>query len=115
MHYLVASSLTYKMHSTFGAAILKVVYGISIAEKDDKYIAAMETVSKANTDGTLPGKFMVEFLPFLRHVPAQFPGASYRTLFETWRTALNNASGMTNEYTLSHIVSALHLCNLGLR
>ena len=35
----------------------------------------------------VPGKFLVDVLPQLQHVPAWFPGAGFQRIFAQWREA----------------------------
>ena len=71
--------------STFRAAIVQVVYGV--AEQDDpEYVAVMEKVLDVREAFT-PGRYLVEFMPFLRHVPAWVPGAGFQNDFAGWRNA----------------------------
>ncbi|KAJ8474077.1 hypothetical protein ONZ51_g7462 [Trametes cubensis] len=82
-HKFLASVLTspYGMKTniyfTFQSVILKIVYGIDVVDASDSRLAiasaALECISQAT-----PGHFAVELLPFLRHVPAWFPGAGFQ-------------------------------------
>ncbi|RPD62686.1 CyP450 monooxygenase [Lentinus tigrinus ALCF2SS1-7] len=72
---------------TFAASILKVVYGIDIAERGDKLIEIIEVAMEGVAEGLTPGAFLVEYFPFLRHVPAWFPGAGFQTRLKKWRDA----------------------------
>ena len=36
---------------------------------------------------SVPGTFLVEFIPALRHVPAWLPGAGFQTRLANWRAA----------------------------
>ena len=74
-------------HSDFSAVLLKVVYGICAADEDDPYIALIDDAQKAVSQGLVPGKYLVELLPILAHVPSWFPGAGWQKLFARWRAA----------------------------
>ena len=67
-------------HSDFSAVLLKVVYGICAADEDDPYIALIDDAQKAVSQGLVPGKYLVELLPILAHVPSWFPGAGFQRL-----------------------------------
>lgn len=41
----------------------------------------------AFAQGMVPGKCLVEFLPFLRHIPEWFPGAHSQRLWAKWQDA----------------------------
>lgn len=62
--------------------IVSIVYGIKVKDLDADYVViareAMEGVGVAGT----PGKFWVEFFPFLRFIPSWFPGAGFKRFAE---------------------------------
>ena len=70
-------------HSSFTAAIVKVVYGVEVASENDPYIALMEQVLES-AEAFTPGAFMVELLPWLRHVPAWVPGGGFQKTLARW-------------------------------
>ncbi len=74
------------LRSSFTSAIVKVLYGLDVVEKNDKYIAMMEKNLEAG-EAFMPGTYYVEFLPFLRYVPAWVPGAGFQNDFAAWRHA----------------------------
>ena len=67
--------------------MLKILYDIDAADENDQRIALVEDVLESVAQGVVPGKFLVEFFPFLRHVPAWVPGAGFQALFAGWREA----------------------------
>ncbi|KAH9898437.1 cytochrome P450 [Cubamyces lactineus] len=68
-----------------GATILEVSYGIQAQGHTDKYIAIGERAVEGPTEALMLGALWVEFLPFLRHLPPWFPGASYQRKAGRWR------------------------------
>ncbi|KAI0693292.1 cytochrome P450 [Cerioporus squamosus] len=71
---------------SFTSAIVKILYGLDVAEKNDKYIAMMEKNLEAG-EAFIPGTYYVEFLPFLQYIPAWVPGAGFQKDFAAWRYA----------------------------
>ncbi|KAI0742290.1 cytochrome P450 [Daedaleopsis nitida] len=57
---------------TFGASVVKSIYGIKIAETDDKNLAEMEKVLEG-LEALVPGRFLVQLLPILQHAPHWLP------------------------------------------
>ncbi|RPD61603.1 cytochrome P450 [Lentinus tigrinus ALCF2SS1-7] len=86
---LLKDSSHFKEHIryTFASSILKIIYDIDAAEKDDQYISKVDATLEGLSQGLVPGKYMVEFLPFLRHLPAWVPGAGFQKDFARWRAA----------------------------
>ncbi|KAK7046397.1 cytochrome P450 [Favolaschia claudopus] len=65
--------------------IMAVAYGIDVLPSEDPYVSlayeAVETLSYAG----VPGRFIVDSLPFLKYVPSWFPGAKFRRQAKEWR------------------------------
>ena len=75
------------MGSTFVASILRVVYGIDAVGEDDPFLALVDDALDAVSQGMIPGRFLVEYLPFLRSMPPWFPGSGKQACFVRWRNA----------------------------
>ncbi|KAJ7758742.1 cytochrome P450 [Mycena metata] len=63
-----------------GRVIMSTMYGISVHSAQDPYIvraeAAMNMISKA----VLPGEFIVDLIPALKHLPTWFPFTRFHTV-----------------------------------
>ncbi|KAI0712492.1 cytochrome P450 [Earliella scabrosa] len=70
---------------TFAAGVLKAVYGINIAERGDRLLEVIDAAMEGVAEGLTPGAFLVEYFPFLRHVPAWVPGAGFQRKLKRWR------------------------------
>ena len=66
---------------------MRIVYGLEVAEKNDKYISLVEKGVDVFIRITVPGRYLVEALPFLRHLPSWFPGAKFQRQAREWRKA----------------------------
>ncbi|KAI0371500.1 CyP450 monooxygenase [Pilatotrama ljubarskyi] len=66
------------IHHYFGASIMGIVYGLDIADDDDKYLTIARRAMDVFDDFMVPGRYMVESLHFLRHIPSWVPGAGFR-------------------------------------
>ncbi|TFK83549.1 cytochrome P450 [Polyporus arcularius HHB13444] len=104
---------------TFTSAIVKILYGLDVAEKNDKYIAMMARALEGG-EAFVPGKYYVEFLPFLRHIPAWVPGAGFQKDFAWWRDAAEwvrstmvektkegMADGRTSQSVVAQLIASL--------
>jgi len=60
------------------AVILKVAYGYQVENDDDALVRVLDDGFKHLARLSVPGKYWVEFMPFLRHVPDWFPGAGFK-------------------------------------
>ncbi|KAF8509027.1 cytochrome P450 [Hysterangium stoloniferum] len=66
-------------------AIMLIAYGHEVATDDDEYVQVAEAANKTFSDALNPGSFLVDFMPALKHVPAWFPGASFKRKAREWR------------------------------
>ncbi|KAH9889804.1 CyP450 monooxygenase [Cubamyces lactineus] len=70
----------------FSATMLKIVYDIDVHGEDDEHVylvdAALDAIGQA-----VPGRFLIEVIPGLRHVPAWVPGAGFQTVFTQCKVA----------------------------
>lgn len=64
--------------SVVAGAITSIAYGIKIQDKDDPYVKLAVEGSKSLIDTAIPGKYLVDSLPFLKHLPDWFPGAGFK-------------------------------------
>ncbi|KAF7985952.1 hypothetical protein HWV62_43898 [Athelia sp. TMB] len=73
------------------ATILEIAYGIRTKKDQDPHIEAAERAMRATSDGLTPGKYLVDTLPWLKYVPAWFPGASFHAVAQEGRRAITAA------------------------
>ncbi|ETW82115.1 cytochrome P450 monooxygenase 109, partial [Heterobasidion irregulare TC 32-1] len=70
------------------ALAMKISYGHDITEEDDLYVSlakkGMSSLIKVGVHGT----YLVDYLPFLRHIPSWFPGAGFKRQAYEWRADL---------------------------
>ncbi|KAI0739060.1 cytochrome P450 [Daedaleopsis nitida] len=69
----------------FGATILQAVYGITVEEENDHFIALVERGVDIFVKVMSPGRYLVDSIPALRHVPAWLPGAHFKRLAAEWK------------------------------
>jgi hypothetical protein len=73
--------------SVFAATIMKIGYGIAVQESDDPYISIAEEALSGAAEAGIPGAFLVDLFPILKHVPSWFPGAGFQKKAARWREA----------------------------
>ncbi|KAL0958150.1 hypothetical protein HGRIS_000317 [Hohenbuehelia grisea] len=84
---LAAEPLAWKDHLRHmaGAIVLGIAYGLDIQAADDPYIRLAEAAQHPLMIAAVPGAFLVDTIPWLKYVPAWFPGASFRRKAREWR------------------------------
>ncbi|KIJ51945.1 hypothetical protein M422DRAFT_243517 [Sphaerobolus stellatus SS14] len=70
---------------TAGAIIMEIAYGITIKPEDDPYIHTAEVAMKAGGEAAVPGRFMVDMIPWLKYILEWLPGASFKKQARIWR------------------------------
>jgi len=70
---------------TAGAIIMETTYGIRVKPKDDPYIIIAEEALKASGEAGVPGRFLVDILPWMKYIPAWMPGADFQRKANIWR------------------------------
>ena len=77
---------------TAGAIILRIAYGYELKDingHDPLVDNADEAVAQFSA-ATLPGTWLVDIIPILRHVPEWVPGANFKKLGREWNKCLND-------------------------
>ena len=53
------------------------MYGIDIKGPSDEYLLVAHKSMDGLAEAIVPGKYVVDFLPFLKHTPSWLPGATF--------------------------------------
>ncbi|KAJ7097114.1 cytochrome P450 [Mycena belliarum] len=70
----------FRMHlkQMTGEVIISIAYGIEVLPVDDPYIVLAEQAAQVGHIAAIPGRFLVDWIPLLKHVPDWFPGADFK-------------------------------------
>ncbi|PCH42868.1 cytochrome P450 [Wolfiporia cocos MD-104 SS10] len=60
------------------AAIMQITYGHRVTSLDDKFIHMAVRAAKETVESGGAGSMLVDFFPFLRHMPTWLPGAGFK-------------------------------------
>ncbi|EIW55305.1 cytochrome P450 [Trametes versicolor FP-101664 SS1] len=82
------------------ATIMDVVYGITVTERDDPYVSLAQKATIIFSRIVVPGQYLVEVLPFLKHVPSQLPGAGFKRQAKQWSKTISAARNTAYDATL---------------
>ena len=73
-----------------GAIILKIAYGYTIdAHRPDPLVVLADEALDQFSQATVPGKWLVDTLPALKHMPDWFPGAGFKRTAKEWSRTLH--------------------------
>ncbi|KAI9465876.1 cytochrome P450 [Lactarius psammicola] len=65
--------------------IMKRVYGHTVVDNNDPYVRLVEEASRSTSEAAVPGAFLVDLFPSLKHVPEWMPGAGFKKKAKEWR------------------------------
>ncbi|KZP21003.1 cytochrome P450 [Athelia psychrophila] len=94
-------ALSDHVRRTAGAIILRITYGYELQDnngRDPLVDHADKTVSQFSAS-TLPGAWLVDVLPILRHVPEWIPGANFKKLAREWKASLQELADRPYNFT----------------
>ncbi|KAJ3569054.1 hypothetical protein NP233_g5306 [Leucocoprinus birnbaumii] len=80
-----SANLIPNIRLTFAALIMDVSYGIRISDAKDPYIQIAEEAMDGLNKAAVPGAFLVDVFPALKHVPRWFPGAGWKCQADIWK------------------------------
>ncbi|KAJ7303729.1 cytochrome P450 [Mycena albidolilacea] len=67
-----------------GEIIMTEAYGIDVLPSDDPYVTLAHKAGRAVSSGAVPGAYLVDTFPILKHIPRWFPGAGFKRQAEEW-------------------------------
>ncbi|OCH86632.1 cytochrome P450 [Obba rivulosa] len=81
-----------------GKNIVENAYGLQIDSPSSKYIRLSKQTHDSIQHAVMPGSFVVDVFPILRHIPAWFPGAGFKKLARIARArGVEMVNGAFNE------------------
>ncbi|KAF9784339.1 cytochrome P450 [Thelephora terrestris] len=63
---------------TTGAIVMSLAYGIEVKSHKDPFLTSASRALEVMEEVAVPGAFLVDTFPILRHVPSWFPGAKFQ-------------------------------------
>jgi cytochrome P450 len=93
---------------TAGSIILMISHGYEVKEKDDPFVELAHRATDQFALSTSPGGFMVDVIPFLRHVPAWFPGAGFKKTASAWASTLSEMVEQPHNFVKQQMAEGTH-------
>jgi len=88
-----------------GETIISVTYGLPIKPTNDPYIEIAEKAVHQLALAVVPGKYLVDTLPWLKYIPEWVPGAGFQTDARMSRVLANEMAFRPYEAAKREIVS----------
>ncbi|KAF9449661.1 cytochrome P450 [Macrolepiota fuliginosa MF-IS2] len=86
-----------------GGLIFATTYGLTIQRNKDPNVDLQEYVYGISEGAAMPGRFLVDIIPWLKYVPEWMPGAGFKTLGRQWTKLLHRAMNEPYEAALKVI------------
>lgn len=85
--------------------LISLAYGIIPKAENDLLINLAGETMRMSATGAIPGKFLVDVLPWLKYVPEWVPGASFQRLAREWKEVWREFKNATFQMAAASIVS----------
>jgi hypothetical protein len=82
-------------------------YGLPIKSSNDPFVRLCQQAQATLGEAALPGAFLVNVLPALKHVPEFVPGAGFKKQARVWRKLQEDMLNVPFHETMKNIVGIL--------
>ena len=90
---------------TFTAVALLVAYGLEPQGDEDRYVGMLRELNAIGADVCVPGRYLVESLPFLQYLPSWIPGAGFKREIHTMKRRMRQITTELWQAGKAHLVS----------
>ncbi|XP_006456151.1 cytochrome P450 [Agaricus bisporus var. bisporus H97] len=85
------------IHFSTSSSIMEIIYGMK-TEPGDPYVDNAEKALEGFNEAAVPGRFLIEMFPLMKHIPSWFPGAGWKRQGLNWRD--NNREVRLNAFNI---------------
>ncbi len=97
-------TLQMQLESIIGATITKIAYGLDVDTPEDEYLSLAQEGNDIFLEAFVPGRYLVESFPILKHIPHWFPGAKFRRQAAEWRETYVRVLNKPFEAAMTNLV-----------
>ena len=97
---------------SFASGILDISYGLHVTSLDHPQVERSEFLMRSVSDAATTGKWLVDFIPFLKYVPSWLPGAHFKRMAERTSKMKDDLRNEPFDGMVAQLVSLLHLLSL---
>ncbi|KAH9986094.1 cytochrome P450 [Russula compacta] len=94
-----------------GVTILRISHGYKPKTENDSLVRIADEATDQLNVLLSPGLFLVDFLPFLRHLPEWFPGGGFHKIAREWRHTLVDMTDKSYEFVLDQMAKGTAVSN----
>ncbi|KAF9058453.1 cytochrome P450 [Rhodocollybia butyracea] len=91
-HSFITDPLHFRDHVRLAAGriIMSITYGIPVSDAQHEYITHAERTMEMISQATMPGAYMADIFPFLKHLPSWLPFTSFRAEAQRGRAMIEH-------------------------
>ena len=97
-----------RFRRTFTAVALLVAYGLEPQGDEDRYVGMLRELNAIGADVCVPGRYLVESLPFLQYLPSWIPGAGFKREIYTMKRRMRQITTELWQAGKDHLVSIFY-------
>ncbi|KAJ7149440.1 cytochrome P450 [Mycena crocata] len=97
------------MRRNAAGAIMKVAFGYEVTGDEDPFISVAEQSAKISGWAMAPGRWLVDYWPILRFVPAWFPFANFQRQGAKWAATLDSLSEVPHQWVKAQMEFGTHV------
>ncbi|KAM0820134.1 putative Cytochrome P450 [Seiridium cardinale] len=87
-----------------GAVILKITYGYTTEPHEDDYLVNTADDALAQFSlATSPGAWIVDVMPFLKHIPGWVPGTEFKRTAARWKDTIMRTAGQPYNFVMKQL------------
>ncbi|KAH9041234.1 cytochrome P450 [Lactarius pseudohatsudake] len=95
-----------------GVITLRITHGYRPMTEDDSLVRVADEATDQLNVLLSPGRFAVDFLPFLRYIPEWFPGGGFHKIAREWRHTLFDMTDKSYEFVLEQMAKGTAVPNM---
>ncbi|KAF4601249.1 hypothetical protein EYR38_005901 [Pleurotus pulmonarius] len=101
------AELSSHIRQTVGSVTLRITHGYETREANDPFIELADKATEQFSLATAPGGWMVDFIPWLRHVPDWVPGTEFKQKAKAWSCTLNAMADQPFEFVRKQMAAGV--------
>ncbi|EGN99056.1 hypothetical protein SERLA73DRAFT_168607 [Serpula lacrymans var. lacrymans S7.3] len=101
------NDLSTHIRKTADSIILSISYGYDVQGDHDPWVKMADNLLSQFSEMTVAGAYLVDFLPFLKHVPEWVPGASFQKTAKEYKATLYQAVDGLHQFVKDQMAAGI--------
>ncbi|KAF8841667.1 cytochrome P450 [Paxillus ammoniavirescens] len=96
------------VRKTFTAIVLRISYGYEVKDGGDYFVDLAHMANEQFVHASLPGRYFVDFVPFLRYIPSWVPGAGFKRLAKEYAVTMQRFTEEPHGFVKQEMASGIN-------